>query len=93
MNNGGIDKFNAEQKKKYGDNYTKRDGYEEDYMSAFNKEVTKNFNKSLDEFYKTNKNYRKAQSLVDQYNMTSWDKLARDNAAAVQSVRDTLNDE
>ena len=36
MNNGGIDKFNREQEKKYGKNFAKRDGYEDDYFKLLN---------------------------------------------------------
>ena len=41
MNNGGIDKFNASQQKKYGKNYTEREGYIDDYEKIFSKELSK----------------------------------------------------
>ena len=34
MNEGGIDKFNNAQQKKYGDNYAQRKGYDEDYYKS-----------------------------------------------------------
>lgn len=87
MNSGGIDKFNASQRKKYGEKYAEREGYDEDFNKFFDKEFTKNFNKSLDEFYKTNPNVKKARELVDKYNMTSWNELAKNNEAAIEEVR------
>lgn len=92
MNNGGIDKFNKEQKAKYGDNYAKRDGYESDYMKTFYKELDKNFNKSLKEFYQTDVDYKKVEALVKKYDMTRWDELARNHAEAVKSVYDAVED-
>ena len=87
MNSGGIDKFNASQRKKYGENYAKRDGYVNDYMQKFNTELAKNLNKSLNDFYNSNKNYKNSKELVDRYSMTKWDDLARTNEAKVEEVR------
>lgn len=87
MNKGGIEKFNADQKKKYGEDYAKRDGYYHDYEKIFTSKLTDNLNKSLVEFYNTNKDYKKSKSLVEKYNMTSWDKLARENEDNVEDVR------
>ena len=87
MNDGGIDKFNKQQEKKYGKNYAQRDGYMDDYQKTFAKELDKNFNKSLSDFYKSNKNFQKAQQLVKQYDMTSWDDLAKSNAEAIETLR------
>lgn len=64
-----------------------RERYDEDFNKFFDEEFTKNFNKSLDEFYKTNPNVKKARELVDKYNMTSWNELAKNNEAAIEEVR------
>lgn len=87
MNGGGIDKFNKTQRKKYGENYAKRDGYESDYQKEFDKIFAKNFNKSLNEFYENNKNYKKGKELVDKYRMTKWDEQAKKNEEVVNEVR------
>ncbi len=87
MNNGGIKRFNEQQKKKYGNDFAKRSKYEEDYIKKFNKEVAKEFDKSLNDFYSMNKNYKKAKSLVLKYNMTSWDELARKNEHTIRDLR------
>lgn len=87
MNSGGINKFNEAQRKKYGESYAKRDGYAQDYLKAFDKVLTRNMNKSLNEFYQSDKNYKKSKALVDKYNMTSWNELARSNEAKIEEVR------
>lgn len=87
MNRGGIDKFNAAQRKKYGDKYADRDGYMSDYQKHFDKAFAKNWNKTLNEFYSTNKNVQKSKKLIDKYGMTKWDDLARDNEAKIEEVR------
>lgn len=92
MNSGEIDKFNASQKKKYGSNYTERDGYMEDYANVFNKELEKNFNTALANFYKSNKNYQRAQELVKEYDMTSWDELAKANAESIKTLSEYMKD-
>lgn len=90
MNNGGIDKFNKQQEKKYGKNFAKRDGYMSDYSKEFDKEFSKNWSKTLTEFYESNSNYRKAQDLVKKYEMEKWDDLAKQNAETIQSLKDTI---
>ena len=92
MNKGVIDKFNAEQRKKYGDKFNERDGYEDDYWKVFDKEFSKNFNKSLNEFYKSDKNYQKSRDLVEKYNMTKWNDLARLNEEKIEEVRKAVKD-
>lgn len=87
MNRGGIDRFNSEQRKKYGDEYYKRDGYESDYSKYFDKVFSRYESKTLSEFYSSNKNYAKGKELVDKYKMTEWDKLARDNEAVIEELR------
>lgn len=90
MNGGGIDKFNAQQRKKYGENYAKRDGYVGDYSKEFDKVLTKNLNKTLNDFYSSDASVKKARDLVKKYNMTKWDDLAKNNEAAIEEVRKTV---
>ena len=87
MNDGGIDKFNANQKKKYGDNFSKRSGYEEDYEAAFNKLLSQNLEKTLYDFSLSNPAYQKADKLVKKYDMTSWDELAKSNSEVSDELR------
>lgn len=90
MNSGGIEKFNKEQKEKYGENYAQREGYESDYINMFNKELSKTLNKSLLDFTISDKNYRKADELVKRYNMTSWDELAKSNQEGIEQIRKNI---
>ena len=90
MNSKGIDKFNSDQKNKYGDNYAKRSGYEDDYMKFFEDRLTKTLNQSLDDFYRSDPDVQKARDMVKKYNMTEWDDLARNNEAAINSIRESL---
>ena len=87
MNNGGIEKFNSEQRKKYGKDFAERDDYMDDYDKAFDKIFAKYYNQSLNDFYKSNKNFQKAMSLVDKYDMTKWDILAIKNESAIDELR------
>ena len=87
MNDGGTDKFNAAQKKKYGDNFSKRSGYEEAYEAAFNKLLSQNLEKTLYDFSLSNPAYQKADKLVKKYDMTSWDELAKSNCEVVDEFR------
>ena len=87
MNDGGIDKFNANQKKKYGDNFSKRSGYEEDYEAAFNKLLSQNLDKELYDFSLSDPAYQKADKLVKKYEMTSWDELAKSNSEVSDELR------
>ena len=87
MNNGGIEKFNSEQRKKYGKDFAERDDYMDDYDKAFDKIFAKYYNQSLNDFYKSNKNFQKAMSLVDKYDMTKWDILAIKNESTIDELR------
>ena len=87
MNNGGIEKFNSEQRKKYGKDFAERDSYMDDYSEAFDRIVAKYYNQSLNDFYKSNKNFQKAMSLVDKYDMTKWDSLAIKNESTIEELR------
>lgn len=90
MNEGGIDKFNAEQRKKYGKDYSKRDGYEQEYEAVFDKVFGDNFNRSLNDFYKNNQNMKKCQELVDKYEMVSWNDLAKSNAETIRELEEII---
>lgn len=90
MNNGKIDKFNKEQAKKYGKDFAKRDGYEEDYIKMFNDELDKQMSKSMNDFYLSDKNYKKAEALVQKYDMTKWDELAKSNQEGIEFVRSKI---
>lgn len=87
MNRGGIERFNREQEKKYGSNFASRSEYEQDYEKFFNDVWTKNADKRLYELYTSDKNYKKAQDLVNRYSMTSWDELARNNQSVIEDLR------
>lgn len=80
MNSNRLDAFNAEQKKKYGKDFAKRDGYESDYEKEIDELLNENFKKKLSEFIDNNANYRKAKSFVKQYNMLEWDSVAKENS-------------
>lgn len=80
MNNNRIDVFNAEQKKKYGKDFAKRDGYDSDFAKEFDKFLQENFKKNLSEFVDNNANYQKAKSFVKQYGMLEWDSVAKENS-------------
>lgn len=90
MNRGGTEKFNASQRKKYGKDYAKRDGYETDYYTVVDKKFSKFMNQSLRDFYQKNEHYQKAKSLVDQWGMTKWDDLARENEEKIEEIRRAL---
>ena len=87
MNRGGIAEFNASQQKKYGEKYSERDGYEQDYMELFDNEFRKCMNQSLNNFYKSNEHYQRSKRLVEKYKMTSWDELAKSNEETVEELR------
>lgn len=87
MNDGGIDKFNKAQRKKYGEKFAKRDKYIDDYEAMFSKEFETMMRKSLIDFYDSDKHYKKAASLIKEYDMTKWDDLARDNKEGIDKTR------
>ena len=86
MNSGGIDRFNKQQQKKYGKNFAKRDNYLSDYKKKFDKELNKQTDKLLSEFYTNSEKYKKTKDLVDRYNMTKWDDLARNNESNIEKL-------
>lgn len=79
MNNGGIDKFNKQQERKYGSNYMHRKDYDTDYEKLFDDKYSKYRDSLVSDLYKSNKNFKKGQQLVNKYKMIEWDKLAKDN--------------
>lgn len=79
MNNGGIDKFNKQQKAKYGSKFMYREGYVKDYEKLFDTMYTKNRNELVKNLTKNDKNFKKGQELVNKYKMLEWNKLAKDN--------------
>jgi len=87
MNSGGIEKFNTAQEKKYGEKYSLRKGYMEDYEKQFDKVMTKEWNKTLFDFHESNPSYKKAEALVQKYDMTKWDNLAKSNESVVTELR------
>ena len=87
MNRGGIEKFNSEQRKKYGDDYANRDSYMTDYNTMFMNRVAKHFDKSLNDFYKSDKDFQKCEQLVDKYKMNEWHDLAAKNTAVINELR------
>ena len=86
MNNGGIDKFNREQEKKYGKNFAKRDGYQDDYFKLLNETIDNYMSQILISFRLSNKYYKKADEFVKKYEMTKWDELAKDNQETINML-------
>lgn len=87
MDNGGIDLFNKSQQKKYGKNYANRAGYLDDFDTYTSEKISQLMNKSVLEFYKTDKNYQKAHALAQKYGMAKWNDLARDNEEGIAKLQ------
>ena len=83
-NNGKLDKFNKQYIKK-GKTFDDPN-YEKEYMNAFEKDRMKHFAKMYVSELEKNENYRKAESLVKQYNMTTFDDLARENTKGREEI-------
>lgn len=90
MNSGEIKRFNEEQRKKYGEEYFKREGYVADYEKMFYGEVKKNMSASASEFIKSNSNYKKAQKLLDTYSMENWSEFAQSYASDIKNVENLM---
>lgn len=90
MNRDGIEKFNAEQRKKYGENYAKREGYITDYEKMFANRLAKYMDKSLDDFYRSDKDFQKCEEMVAKYSMTNWHELAMKNTNVINELRQTI---
>ena len=93
MNNGKIDEFNRQQEKKYGKDFSNREGYMQDYLDLFSKEFRTNMNKSLNDFYESNSNYKKVESLVKKYDMTKYDDLVKSKSDTIQSIDNAIKNE
>lgn len=83
MNETGLNKINS---KKYKD----QDSYFEAFEKEFNDKMGSILNKSLYDFYSSNKNYKKAKELVDKYDMTKWDDLAKSNENTIKELKKYL---
>lgn len=91
MNRVGIDMFNERQRKRYGDNYADRSSYYDDYQKEVDRVFQKIASKTLSDFYESNKYYQRAKELVDKYDMTKWDDLARGNEENISNLRRNAN--
>ena len=87
LNSGGIEKFNAEQKKKHGDNFSSRKEYEEECEKLFDKMMSEEFEKTMYDFRISNTHYQKADALVQKHGMEKWDDLAKSNEAVLSELR------
>ena len=87
LNSGGIEKFNAEQKKKHGDNFSSRKEYEEEYEKLVDKMMSEEFEKTMYDFRISNTHYQKADALVQKHGMEKWDDLAKSNEAVLSELR------
>jgi len=72
MNNGLIDKYNSDYKKKLGEkakahDYGNDDEYINGYNKLFEKVLNKSYNKILTEDRENNSNYIRAQAIVEKY--------------------------
>lgn len=92
MNDGLIEKYNSDYKKKLGKK-AKNHNYEEDekYINGYEKLFNETFDK---EYYDIttnslhkNTNYKKAELLIDKYNMTSFDDLAKQNRSDERDLK------
>lgn len=73
LNSGEIERFNKKNNPK-----------SKDYIDKYDKLVSDIFEKNQQQLaidaLRDTKNYKKAQKLVEKYNMTSFSELARENA-------------
>ncbi len=58
----------------------------------YNRVFTQTWNKSLADFYDNDEDALRAQEMVKKYDMTSFDELARNNTAAIESVRKAVEE-
>lgn len=92
MNNKEIAKYNAKYEKKLGSkaknhDYTNDDDYMEGYQKTFSKVFNKHYYDVISESFSNSENYKKAEALVDKYDMTTFDDLARQNRADTAELR------
>lgn len=83
-NNGKIDKFNKQYIKK-GKTFDDPN-YEKEYTTAFEKDRLKNYAKMYVSELEKDENYRKAESLIKQYDMTKFNDLARENTKGREEI-------
>ena len=84
MNNGGFDKFEKKHEKLKSEDH---DAYDEALRNHVQKAVLKQYSIDSYNYYKNNKNFKKAQALADKYKMYEWDKLARDNQEEIDRIK------
>ena len=86
MNNKGIDDFNKQQQKKYGDNFAKRDGYVEEFQKLLDKIVDEEYVKVNIDFIKNNKYFKMAEKISEEFQMESWDPKAKENSDYIKKL-------
>ena len=90
MNNGGISRFNKEQEKKYGKEYYKRTGYEEDYSKLFDKVFEHYMAIEVNKILNNDKNYNAVRSLINNYGMTEWNEIAKNFDSSIQEIENKM---
>lgn len=63
----------------------------QDYEKLFTNIFEPLFNKELNDFYISDKNYQRADKLVKDYGMVKWDDLAKSNAAGIERLRANIH--
>lgn len=91
MNKGGIESFNREQQKKYGDNFAERNEYYDDYTELFNKIFEEEYAKVNIDFIENNKYFKMAEKIASEYKMEDWDFRAKDNTEYIKELRRLAN--
>ena len=79
LNNGGCDKFNKEWVRNHKESTIGGNAYNNAAEKLYNKYFSDFYMKYQASFVVNNENYKKAQALVDQYDMTSFDDRAKEN--------------
>ena len=95
MNNGLIEKYNADYAKKLGSkaknhDYLNDDDYINGYDELFSNRLAKYYNESLVKDINANVNYKKAKVLYDKYGMAKFDDFARENQAEIDKIRKSI---
>ena len=84
MNNGLLDKYNKKYDKKLGSkaknhDYLNDKKYNDGINKLFNDLYTKHYNKITVEELLNDENFKKAKQISDQFSMTKFDDLAKEN--------------
>ena len=87
LNNGLIEKYNEQSRKKYGENYGRNPKYEAGYEALHEKLMEEYSVKEVVAALNSDPHLKKAQELVKKYDMTKWDNLAKDNEEKIAEVR------